>query len=164
LLAAAQWTTGALADQLNAALHFAVTCAEDAPRVTAADREALARTRSGALAANVLAVCDVWPRGAPAAPSTPLLPGDVPVLVLSGGLDPVTPPANGAAVAAQFRNSRHIVAPGYGHIVSPHACGPQLIAAFVATPDGSRLPAACVEHFEKSVRSLLWPDRMGPQP
>jgi pimeloyl-ACP methyl ester carboxylesterase len=43
---------------------------------------------------------------------------DVPVLILSGGLDPVTPPANGAEVAKSLPRSRHIVAQGYGHIVS----------------------------------------------
>ena len=53
-------------------------------------------------------------------------------LILSAGLDPVTPPANGATVARTLANHRHVVAPGYGHIVSPHACAPRLLAAFVA--------------------------------
>ena len=50
---------------------------------------------------------------------------------------------------------------GYGHIVSPHACGPRLIAAFVddaafATAAGRRAST----YFEKSVRPPLWPDRL----
>jgi fermentation-respiration switch protein FrsA (DUF1100 family) len=89
---------------------------------------------------------------------------DVPVLILSGGLDPVTPPANGTAVARTLPNSRHIVAGGYGHIVSPHACAPRLIAAFVEDPSSATLPPTCVEHFEKSVRPPLWPDRLGGAP
>jgi hypothetical protein len=83
------------------------------------------------------------------------------VLILSGGLDPVTPPVNGTEVAKTLPASRHIVARGYGHIVSPHACGPLLIAAFIEDPTFATLPATCVDHFEKSSRPPLWPDRLG---
>jgi pimeloyl-ACP methyl ester carboxylesterase len=85
----------------------------------------------------------------------------VPVLILSGGLDPVTPPANGAEVARTLPASRHIIARGYGHIVSQHACAPRIIAAFIDDPTFATLPASCVEHFEKSPRPPLWPDRLG---
>jgi len=165
LQALAASVTGELGRQTNTALHYSVTCAEDAPRVTPADRaRALDGLRTRALAERVLAVCSVWPRGsAPADAATPVT-SDIPVLILSGGLDPVTPPARGAEVAATLRNSRHIVAAGYGHIVSPHACGPRLIAAFVEDPGFGTLPPACVAHFERSTRPPLWPDHLGAQP
>ena len=99
--------------------------------------------------------------GRRAADATTPVKSDVPVLILSGGLDPVTPPANGAEVAKSLPASRHIVARGYGHIVSPHACGPRLIAAFIDDPTFETLPASCIEHFEKSRRPPLWPDRLG---
>ncbi len=154
--------TADLAEQMNNALHYSVTCAEDVPRISAADAaQALASVRSKTLALRALAVCDVWPKGEAPADATPPVESDVPVLILSGGLDPVTPPANGAEVAKTLSASRHIVARGYGHIVSPHACGPRLIAAFVDDPTFATLPAACVEHFEKSTRPPLWPDRLG---
>ena len=76
----------------------------------------------------------------------------------------MTPPAHGTAVAATLRNSRHVVARGYGHIVSPHACGPRLIAAFIDDPGFGTLPPACVAHFEQSTRPPLWPDHLGAQP
>jgi pimeloyl-ACP methyl ester carboxylesterase len=165
LYAAAMLATGDLAEQTSAALHFSVTCAEDAPRVAAAEAQAaLAGVRSRALAERVLAVCDVWPRGKAPADATEPVKSDVPVLILSGGLDPVTPPANGTAVARTLPNSRHVVAAGYGHIVSAHACAPRLIAAFVEDPSSATLPASCVDHFEKSVRPPLWPDRLGGAP
>ena len=117
--------------------------------------------RTASLARRALAVCDVWPKGtAPADAATPVT-SDVPVLILSGGLDPVTPPANGALVAKTLSNSRHVVARGYGHIVTPHACGPQLVAAFIDDPTFAKLPKDCVEHFENSVAPALWPDRLG---
>ena len=89
---------------------------------------------------------------------------DKPVLLLSGGMDPVTPPAYGTVVAQGFPNSRHVIARGYGHIVSPHACAPRLVGAFVAAGSVAKLPEPCIARLEKSSRPPLWPDRLGPQP
>ena len=61
---------GNLAEQMNAALHYSVTCAEDVPRLAADGRRTLAGIRSQALAERVLAVCDVWPRGKAPADAT----------------------------------------------------------------------------------------------
>jgi pimeloyl-ACP methyl ester carboxylesterase len=162
LYASAMLVTADLAEQMSNALHYSVTCTEDFPRVTAADvTRALADVRARTLALRALAVCDVWPKGkAPADAATPVQ-SDVPTLILSGGLDPVTPPGNGAEVAKTLPRSRHVVARGYGHIVSPHACGPRLVSAFVDDPTFATLPASCVAHFEKSVRPPLWSDRLG---
>ena len=86
------------------------------------------------------------------------------MLLLSGGLDPVTPPGNAAAAAATLPHSKQLVAVGYGHIVSSHACGPRLIAAFLDDLSFATLPPSCVAHFEASARPPLWPDRLGAQP
>ena len=88
----------------------------------------------------------------------------VPALLVSGGMDPVTPPAYGNTVAKGLSNSRHVVAPGYGHIVTPHACGPRMLAAFVESADPAKLPAACVTYFEKSGPPPVWSNRLEPRP
>jgi pimeloyl-ACP methyl ester carboxylesterase len=88
---------------------------------------------------------------------------DVPTLLLSGGLDPVTPPAGAAAVAATLSNGRQVVVRGSGHIVSTYACVPRLIAEFVATADVASLSAGCIEFLAATDRPPLWPDRLGPQ-
>jgi pimeloyl-ACP methyl ester carboxylesterase len=165
LNAAASLTAADVAEQLDSALHYSVACAEDAPRIASGDvARALETVRTRALAERVLAVCALWPKGAAAPDATSPVTSAVPVLILSGRLDPVTPPAYGDEVAKSLANSRHVVARGYGHIVSPHACGPQLIAAFVDDLDFAKLPATCVKHLEASVRPPLWPDRLGPRP
>jgi len=162
LYAGAMLVTGDLDEQSNTALHYSVTCAEDVARVSADDSaRTLATLRTKSLAERALSVCTAWPKGVAPADATAPVKSDVPVLILSGGLDPVTPPANGAEVAKSLPASRHIVARGYGHIVSPHACGPRLIAAFIDDPTFETLPASCIEHFEKSRRPPLWPDRLG---
>ena len=152
-------------EAMNAALLFSVTCAEDAPRVIPeAAQKLLAPLPTRALAERTLGVCGVWPRGyAPADFAAPVT-SDVPALLFSGGMDPVTPPAYGNEVAKGLANSRHIVAPGYGHIVSVHACGPRLIASFVDNAGSARLAASCVTHFETSTSPPLWSNRLVPQP
>jgi pimeloyl-ACP methyl ester carboxylesterase len=165
LFAATQSLSGNLAEQLNAALHFSVTCAEDVPRITPElAAKVLAELPTRGLADGAIAVCTAWPRGvAPADFGEPVV-SDKPVLLFSGALDPVTPPASGTLVAKSLANSRHIVAAGYGHIVSPNACGPRLIAAFVDEAGFGKLPASCVAYFEHGKAPPLWPDRLEPKP
>jgi len=164
LYAATLLIGGDLAEQMSGALHYSVTCAEDVPRIDAAERQRLATTRVATLAPKILAVCDVWPRGRqPADATTPVVTA-IPTLLISGGLDPVTPPAYAEEVAKTLSSHRHVVGTGYGHIVSPHACGPRLVAAFVDRAGFDTLPASCLEHFATSKRPPLWPDRLAPAP
>jgi pimeloyl-ACP methyl ester carboxylesterase len=152
-------------EQTNGALHFSVTCAEDVPRITAeSERAALADLPTERLAKQTISVCGVWPRGTvPPDFATPVKSG-VPTLIFSGAMDPVTPPAYGNEVAKEFPNSRHIVAPGYGHIVSYHSCGPRLIATFVEDASTSPLSTSCISYFEKSVPPPLFVNRLAPAP
>jgi pimeloyl-ACP methyl ester carboxylesterase len=165
LAAASLLVTGDLAEQMNVALHFSVTCAEDVARIDAAERaETLAHIRAKGLAAKVLAVCDVWPKGERPPDSATPVQSDRPVLLLSGALDPVTPPEYAVDVAKTLPNSKHIVAAGLGHIVSAHGCAPRLLAAFIDRAGFDTLPANCIERLAKTARPPFWPDRLAPQP
>jgi pimeloyl-ACP methyl ester carboxylesterase len=165
LFAASLGIVGDLPEQFNPALFYSVTCAEDVPRVTREERNnGVADPRVRSLARRAIAVCDQWPKGTYPPDFTTPVKSDVPVLMLSGGLDPVTPPAYGDDVVKGFPNSRHIVASGFGHIVSPHACAPQLIAAFVDQAGFGTLSQGCIDFLEHSKRPSSWPDRLAPQP
>jgi pimeloyl-ACP methyl ester carboxylesterase len=155
-------TTG-VARQMSVALHYSVACTEDAPHHPDPCRRGVGSAARRALAGGCSRCTRLYAAGKAVPGATPVV-SDIPTLLLSGGLDPVTPAANGAEMARTLTRSRHVVAAGYGHIVSAHACGPRLIAAFVDHPDFSRLPSACVGHFEGSVRPMLWPDALGPRP
>src|SRR6185312_6046215 len=62
LAAAAMLLNDDVAKTVNLALHFAVSCAEDAPRIDAAEASRmLTRLRAPALARRDLAACDGWP-------------------------------------------------------------------------------------------------------
>ncbi|HET7197327.1 MAG TPA: alpha/beta fold hydrolase, partial [Burkholderiales bacterium] len=85
--------------------------------------------------------CVEWPppRGLPPSPLT--FPDssypDVPVLVVSGELDDMTPVADGAAVAAHFRRSHHVVIANSFHVNAlPHArsaCAAHLVRRFMVS-------------------------------
>jgi len=134
------------------------------PRVTRAERiNGVDDERVRSLARRTLAVCDQWPKGSYPADFTQPVTSDVPVLLLSGGLDPVTPPAYAAEVAKTLSASKLVVARGFGHIVSPHACAPRLIAAFVDEAGFGTLDRSCIDFLERSQRPPSWPDRLAPQ-
>ena len=164
LFAANPSMSGRDSEQSNAALYFSVTCAEDVPRILPENKQAvLAALPTRKIAEQAIAVCAVWPRGTMPQDFAEPVTSDVPSLLFSGGMDPVTPPAYGTTVAKTLSNSRHIIAPGYGHIVSGYACGPRLIATFVDQARSDALTQTCVTHFEKSVPPPVWSNRLAPQ-
>ncbi|MBF6059895.1 alpha/beta fold hydrolase [Nocardia terpenica] len=69
---------------------------------------------------------------------------DVPVLVLSGDLDAITPDANGERAAARFRHARFVSVPNTGHVpdLEPSGCVVGMIERFVRT--GTPGPTECV--------------------
>lgn len=69
---------------------------------------------------------------------------DVPVLVLSGDLDAITPDANGQRAAARFARSTFISVPNTGHVpdLEPSGCVVSIVANFVRT--GATGPTECV--------------------
>jgi pimeloyl-ACP methyl ester carboxylesterase len=133
-------------EQITFGMQLSVICSEDADRlqVDPADAGTVLGT---AFVDAVLAQCEVWPRGArPADFNTPVEAGNA-VLLLSGELDPVTPPRYGDAVARHLPNGRHLVAPGQGHNVFGNGCAPQLMGRFIASANARDLDAGCLQRL-----------------
>jgi pimeloyl-ACP methyl ester carboxylesterase len=92
---------------------------------------------------SVLDLCLNWPQataqasvGAPAEPNA-VFPG-IPVLVLSGDFDPLTPWPQGAAAAKEFPNARHIIIENSTHVLAlgdEDNCGSGLVRRFVEKLD-----------------------------
>lgn len=127
--------------------HFAVVCAEDMPRL-AASGDRPGADLGDSFAQPYHALCADWPRAeVPAAFYTvPISP--VPVLLLSGGLDPVTPPRHAQRVAhALGPKARHVVVDNAGHGVMTLGCARDLIHRFIASEDDAEalaVDAACL--------------------
>ncbi|MDR2245009.1 MAG: alpha/beta hydrolase [Burkholderiales bacterium] len=167
LLALTQSFSSTLEGQMNPALYYAITCAEDVPRVSGEERATLQTDlpHVGALAAQSFAACERWPAATlPDDWGAPIVNDNVPVLLLSGAFDPVTPPAYAAETAQTLAKHRLITASGVGHITSAQACAPQLLAAFVKSADLSTLSQTCIEHLENNAPPLLWSNPLMPAP
>ncbi|MBT8087415.1 MAG: alpha/beta hydrolase [Gammaproteobacteria bacterium] len=154
----------AMADMLALGMHNSIVCTEDVPFYDAAsiDRDTIDATYMGALQLESLeAICSVWPQGAIDADFKAPLSTDLPVLLLSGDADPITPPRYATLAAVELSNARHLVGKHQGHGQIAVGCMPRLAAEFVDNADPDGLDAGCLE------RSFVMPffmDFLGPMP
>jgi pimeloyl-ACP methyl ester carboxylesterase len=128
---------------------FAVICAEDVPGYTPKRiRAATAGTDLGdAQARRYQEYCKAWgPAGK--APKDFYAPvrSRVPALLISGGLDPATPPDTARAAAVALSESRSIVVKEGTHGTGS-TCVDNLIAEFVARGSAKDLDVSCVDRI-----------------
>ena len=93
------------------------------------------------------AACTEWPRGAEPDWRGRPVTASLPVLILSGTLDPVTPPAHGAEVARTLSNSRLLEIPFGGHSrvgLLGLECLDTTVTRFVERGDFEELDRDCV--------------------
>lgn len=148
---------------IHEGLFYSVACTEDAPYISLADAEAAAEgTYFGPMAGPLLTVCEEWPQGPrPDAYREPLPALETPTLLLSGEADPVTPPHYANTLAETLPHSRHLVAPGQGHIVADRGCIPRIMAGFLEDADPDALDTTCVAAIEPPPFFLNY---LGPGP
>ncbi len=116
-------------------MHFSVICAEDVPRL-GSTHDAAGADFGHDMAELYQRACAEWPRGPVPAGFYTIAPGASPALVLSGGLDPATPPRHGARVAqALGAMARHVVVANAGHGVMATGCMPDVIQRFFDAAD-----------------------------
>ena len=148
-LAALAQALGGGAGGLATGQHFSGVCAEDlgpgAPPAPAALPASAVFAGGGS--ALYQAACAGWPRGTVSPAFYSLPPAVVPTWLLSGTLDPVTPPRHGARVASALGPlARHVVVPNLGHGVLALGCMREAVARFITTADDAQAlatPADC---------------------
>ncbi|MGZ5040054.1 MAG: alpha/beta hydrolase [Usitatibacter sp.] len=144
-----------VSENLSIGMHLSVVCAEDIPRITPDDLARLNGAFFGrSLVDDFIRACSLWPRGKVPADFYDPVRSNVPVLILSGGIDPATPPRHGAQVAETLPNARHFVAPFLGHGVSLHGCAPRLIESFVRSGSAQGLDGKCLERIPRPLFML----------
>jgi pimeloyl-ACP methyl ester carboxylesterase len=76
-----------------------------------------------------------------------LVESDLPIIVINGAWDPVTPPPLAERVAAGFSNGRYIEVPyaGHGPTRSLPECAGPFLNSFFDDPDPSAVDASCFE-------------------
>lgn len=134
------------AADLSIGVNFAVVCGEDRPFWTAQSQAEFTKSYLGhSWLQGAEASCNVWQVKPVAADYTVPLQTDTPVLLLSGGLDPATPPGWAELAMAQMSNARHLIAPHATHIVASQTCAPKLISQFINQQSASTLDDNCLK-------------------
>ena len=130
-------------------LLFNITCNEDFPRITA---EMSAKDADNSFGGDnsqlgFKKACAVWPQYRPSEEFYQTVTADIPTLILSGELDPVTPPSNGNFPATTLPNSHHIVVDNVSHGVatSTGTCGVLMINEFLTSLTPKELDETCLE-------------------
>lgn len=135
-----------LEEGLNNALELSVICAEDIPFF--GEQPEMDHYLFGERFFELTkARCDIWD-------SVPVddsfkqeVVSDIPTLLLSGELDPVTPPQFADLAMKEITGAKHFVAKGQGHIVATRGCMPKIFGAFVRDPK-AELDTACMDNFQ----------------
>lgn len=139
-------------------MFYAVACTEDAPRLKLPEEDG---SLFAAGARAFMEVCQSWPHTEPPAVVSERVTSDVPVLLLSGEADPITPPQHAERLAASLSNSLHLIFKGMGHGNSTHQCTARILDQFVESGSVEALDVTCVESVEPPPFLV---DFSGPQP
>lgn len=135
-------------------MYLSVTCAEDVPFI---DQAEAAKLNEGNPFGNYRVfqqtrACSLWQRGNIPADYREPVSSNLPVLIFSGNLDPVTPPQRGEEVAKYLPNSRHVVIPEAGHGVdglSDVGCIDRIIIDFMDKGSANDLDISFVRNMSQ---------------
>jgi len=146
-------------------LHFSVICAEDTPFYSKDPPVLPWLPKTSYLGdlhrATYRTVCARWPHATVDASFKEPVHSDVPVLLLSGEADPVTPPDFAEEAKQTLTHSLHLVVKGHGHNVSPRGCLPSLIAKVERDASVDQLDTTCVADIAPAPMFL---DFLGHEP
>jgi pimeloyl-ACP methyl ester carboxylesterase len=139
---------------ISIGFYLSNTCSEDLPWFT--DQEGAAAARQTYLGDYRLrqqrAACAEWPTAPLPDKYRDPVRSDVPVLVLVGARDPVTPPRWGREIVQHLTRGRLVEVPDGGHAFSdlePADCLPTLRDAFLDQAGTENLPLECVSRLRR---------------
>ena len=153
-----------LADALNIGMHNAVMCTEDVPFIDweSVDNDAINASYMGPLQLeSIRAMCGVWPQGVLDDGLRTPLSTDLPVLLLSGSADPITPPRYADLAAVDLSNAWHLIGKNQGHGLAPVGCMPRVMGEFV---ESATLADGAAECLEDAFVMPFFVDFTGPTP
>jgi pimeloyl-ACP methyl ester carboxylesterase len=139
-------------DFIAEGMYLSVTCNEDTRQI---DGRAAAEMNRGNIFDNYrvehqLRACSLWPRARlTSAYSQPVF-SRAPVLILSGHMDPITPPAWAKKAARRLPNSRQIIIRHLAHVpvgLSHIECLDKVILEFLDKGDAKLVDANCVDEM-----------------
>jgi pimeloyl-ACP methyl ester carboxylesterase len=135
-------------------MYLSVTCAEDLPWIKPGDGERMAANTflGDYRLRQQREACALWLRADLERGYSSPVRVDVPVLILTGEWDPVTPPSNGDRVAKHLPNSLHVVVPHGAHGLGGLEggdCVLDLMTEFVARGTTRGIDVSCLKSIRR---------------
>lgn len=134
-------------------MYLSVTCTETIPYI---DYEQAAASSAGTFMGNYrldqqINACDLWVRGDHPDDFHSLYDMDIPTLIVSGEVDPATPPKYGEEVAGYLPYSRHVIIPQAGHGFGRIwiGCMDEIVRQFISQGHTGELNIDCVLENER---------------
>jgi pimeloyl-ACP methyl ester carboxylesterase len=159
-----QMVVVALNEALNIGMHNAVMCTEDAPFIDFADVDQAALDASYLGPQQLEAIktmCSVWPKGPLDDDLRLPLATDMPVLLLSGDSDPITPPQYAELAAVDMGKAWLLTGKNQGHGLGVVGCMPRIIGKFI---ENMRLEDGDADCLNESFSMPFFLDFAGPSP
>ncbi|MGL4448730.1 MAG: alpha/beta hydrolase, partial [Shewanella sp.] len=143
-------------------MHASVVCGEDIHRITPAMREQAKTSYVGkTMLESLEASCSVWKVPPVDASFSEPIKSDIPTLLLSGEIDPATPPSWGELAMEKLSNAKHFIAPYATHGVAYQSCANHLVAELVRTGSVKDLDGECLK---KDVRRSFYLNASSVEP
>jgi pimeloyl-ACP methyl ester carboxylesterase len=164
LAAQYQMTMQSMSDALSIGMHNSVMCTEDAPYIDydAIDREAIEASYLGPAQIDAIeAMCSIWPQGPIDDDLHTPLATDIPVLLLSGDADPITPPRYANLAAVDLEKAWLLTGVNQGHGLGPVGCMPRIVGKFV---DSALLEDGDTDCMDDNFVMPFFLDYSGPTP
>ena len=156
--AAGDWTAfakialapGAVGSGVALGMYLSVTCSESVPLISEHEifRETQATFLGEYRTRRHQQACSGWPQGEVSPEYYQPAKAEVPTLMLSGEIDPATPPEYGKAASQFLPNSRQIVLRRTPHDYQ-FDCATQLAAEFIAKGSARDLNTSCANHIRR---------------
>tara|TARA_B100000795_G_scaffold251199_1_gene219869 strand:+ start:16572 stop:18086 length:1515 start_codon:yes stop_codon:yes gene_type:complete len=127
-------------------MHASVVCSEDIHRLSTDLSTELETSYMGRTMFTELSkVCSVWPSTKVDETFSAPISNNIPTLLLSGELDPATPPDWAILAMADMKNATHLVAPHAAHGVAMQSCANRLVAQLVDEGSTAELDGDCLK-------------------
>jgi pimeloyl-ACP methyl ester carboxylesterase len=147
LLGQEQLMTDDVNQRITGGMGLSVGCSEDADLLQIRSEDAQT-VLGNSLVEFFQTACTGWPHRARPENFHQPFTSSLPVLILSGEFDPVTPPRYAVEIKAHLDNARVLSAPGQGHAVIGARCMPQLVSEFVENLQPNKLDASCLQKLK----------------
>ena len=141
--------------KISRGMQLSVICAEDTPFITAEDIKSTSANSfyGDARVRPTIKACAEWPQAKVEASFLDPVKSDVPVLLVSGELDPVTPPWLAQIVAKTLSRSKLVVVPNATH--NTYECIESVIADFIDKGTTEGLDVSCTEKIRRPPFTVL---------